>query len=240
MSGSVSLEVRGQVAVVTLANEARRNAVDLAMAQALVRAADELAGRDDIGAVMLRGAGQRAFCAGLDVTYARETGDSAQAIRAISATLDTFMARLRGLDLPSVAMLHGACYGGGLHLAIDTDFRFADDRVACAVPAIRNGLYYPIAALVRLRDLCGPTRMARLLLEGEPVGAATLLAWGVVDEVHAPEHLEQAALAFAARLAGQPRQAVRDYRAIFRAIHAGHLDEAVRLRGEALQRTAAA
>lgn len=233
MSGTALLEIRDRVAVITLANEARLNAIDLPIAQDLVRAAEQLAGRDDVGALVLRGAGERAFCAGLDTTYAKETGRPAQAIRAISGTLDDFIARLHALDLPSVALLHGVCYGGGLHLAIEADFRFADDRLACAVPALKNGLYYPVGALARLNELCGASRMARLLLEGQPLDAATLLGWGLVDEVHAQCELDAATLAFAARLAAQPRQAVREYRAIFRAIVAGDLEQAARLRGAA-------
>jgi enoyl-CoA hydratase len=239
MSGSVTLDCHGRVAVITLCNEARLNAIDLALAEGLVRAVDQLAGRSDIGAVVLRGAGRRAFCAGLDTTYAKETGNFAQAVRTISTTLDTFLAGLKALDLPSVAMLHGVCYGGGVHLAIETDFRFGDEALACAVPALKNRLYYPVAALARLRELCGPSRVARLLLEGEAVNAATLLRWGFADEVLAADALEAETLAFAGRLAAQPLAAVRDYRAIFRALADGDLEQAAGIRAAALARPAA-
>lgn len=238
MSGSVTLECRDRVAILTLRHEARLNAVDLAVAQGLVRATEELGALTGVGAVVLRGAGQRAFCSGLDTTYTRESGDRAQAIRAISATLETFMARLRQLDLPSVSMLHGVCYGGGLHLAIETDFRFADEALACAVPALKNGLYYPVTALARLRALCGPSRVARLLLEGAPMDAQTLLRWGLVDEVVPAARLEEATLAFAGRLAAQPPQAVRDYRAIFHALDEDDLERAAAIRAAALARHA--
>lgn len=235
MSGHVTVEQQGRVAVLTLSNEARLNAVDLELANGLVAAVDQLQARaGDLGAVVLRGAGQRAFCAGLDTTYVRESGDRAGTVRAISSTLNTFMARLRALDVPSVAALQGVCYGAGLHLAIEADFRFAGDTVACAVPAIRNGLYYPIAALARLRELCGASRMARLLLEGEPMPAATLLRWGLVDEVVPAAELESAALAFAARLAAQPAAGVRNYRAIFRALADDDLEAAAAIRARAL------
>jgi enoyl-CoA hydratase/carnithine racemase len=236
MSGNVQVEIAGRVAVITLCKERRLNAIDLDLARGLVDAVGGLQGRDDIGAVVLRGAGQRAFCAGLDVTYAAATGDRAQAIRAISGTLDEFMAGLKALDLPSVAMLHGNCYGAGVHLAIEADFRFADEALSCAVPAIKNRLYYPVAALTRLRELCGSSRTARLLLEGEPMDAPTLLRWGLVDEVVPAAGLEAQTLAFAARLAAQPLQAVRDYRAMFSALDRGDTARAHEIRAAALAR----
>lgn len=237
MSGSVDLQCQGRVAVITLRNEARLNAIDLELARGLVKAVRDLALRDDVGAVVLRGVGQRAFCAGLDTRYAAATGDKAHAITAVSAVLDDFSAGLKALDLPSVSMLHGICYGGGLVLALDTDFRFADDQLACAVPALKNGLYYPIPSLLRLRELCGPSRMARLLLEGEALDAPTLLRWGLVDEVRTADALEQATLAFAARLASFPLDAVRTYRAIFAAINSGDTARAAELREAALKNT---
>jgi enoyl-CoA hydratase/carnithine racemase len=210
--------------------------VDFAAGQGLVDAVRSLAGRDDIGSVVLRGAGQRAFCAGLDTKYAAATGDMAGAITAISDQLDAFGAGLKALDLPSVSMLHGVCYGGGLVLALETDFRFVDDKVACAVPALKNGLYYPIPSLQRLRDICGPSRMARLLLEGEPMDAPTLLGWGLADEVLPTAELETATMAFAARLAAHPLRAVRIYRAIFDAMQAGDTARASQLRHDAISK----
>jgi enoyl-CoA hydratase len=233
MSGSVRLELLGRVALLTMANESRLNAIDLDLARDLVATATEL-GRKQIGCVVLRGAGDRAFCSGLDLTSARESGDLRGAVRAVSGKLDNFMAQLAALELPLVAMLRGACFGAGVHLAIHCDFRFGDAGLACGVPALKNGLYYPVAALTRLQELCGAGPVARLLLEGEPAGAQTLLRWGLLDELVPAQDLEQATIAFAQRLAAQPLQGMRNYRAILAAVRQGNLERATALRAAAV------
>lgn len=239
MSGTVDLDCHERVAVLTLRQEERLNAIDLSLARALGDAVAALAGRDDVGAVVLRGAGERAFSAGMDLKYAAESGDKVSAIRGINQELERFFAGLAALDLPSVAMLRGVCYGGGVHLAIEADFRFADDTLALAIPALKNRLYYPIRALTRLRGLVGPTRTSRLLLEGSPMNAVTLQGWGLVDEVHAAAAVEARTLEFAARLAAQPLAIVRDYRAIFAALDQGDAALASQLRSAALARAQA-
>jgi enoyl-CoA hydratase/carnithine racemase len=116
------------------------------------------------------------------------------------------------------------------------DFRFAADDLKLAIPALRNGLYYPIRALDRLRLLIGRTAMSRLLLEGAPMDAATLLRWGMLDEVRPSSQLEEHTLAFAARLAAQPLDMVRDFRAMFDALDRGDRESAAAIRAAGLER----
>jgi enoyl-CoA hydratase/carnithine racemase len=233
MSGKVTLEHRDAVAILTIENSGRLNAMDDKVAAGLADGIAEAKSHAGTGALILRGAGRDAFCAGVDLKFAAEFGDRGAAFAKVGAGLDKFHADLDTLPFPSIALIHNVCYGGGLHLAVSCDFRFAATNLRMVVPAVKNGLLYPIPALDRLMRLVGPARMRRLVLEGVLMPPETLLAWGLVDALYAPDALDAAALDFAQRLAAQPKSVMPHYMKILRAVEHGDLDAAQRLRDEA-------
>jgi enoyl-CoA hydratase len=235
--GSVSTEVRGAVAIVTFDNAARRNAIDAGVAEGLAAAAAELKGREDIGALVLRGAGQQAFCSGIDLKFVEEFGNRAAGFAMLDEKLQAFARDMAALPFPSIAMLHAHCQGGGVHLAATTDFRFGDDALRLAVPAVKNRLFYPIEALERLILIVGETRTKRLLYEGEALGADTLLQWGFLERVCPAAELERTTLDYAEKLAAQPRGVIAVYQNIFRALRQGDAAKARELRAQAKTRT---
>jgi enoyl-CoA hydratase len=233
MAGKVTLDYRGEVAVMTIENNGRLNAMDDNVAAGLAASVAEAKARDGVGALILRGAGTEAFCAGVDLKFAAEFGDRGKAFAKVGAGIDAFLAGLADLPFPSIALLHGVCYGGGVHLAVSCDFRFAAASLRFAIPAVKNKLLYPIPALERLMRLVGPARTRRLVLEGAALPPATLAAWGVIDELLPADAIDDAAYAFAARLAAQPRVVVPHYMKMLRALDRNDVPEAKRLRDEA-------
>ena len=236
--GSVSTEIRGAVAIVTFDNAARRNAIDAGVAEGLAAAVAALKTREDIGALLLRGAGELAFCAGIDLKFVEESGNRAAGFAMLDERIEAFTRDMAALPFPSVAMLHAHCQGGGVHLAATADFRFGDDALKLAVPAVKNRLFYPIPALERLVAIIGETRTKRLMYEGEALDAATLLDWGFLDGVCPAAELERTTLAFAQKLAAQPRGVIATYQEIFRALRRGDPDKARELRAQAKARAA--
>jgi enoyl-CoA hydratase/carnithine racemase len=230
MPGSVTLAYDQGVAVATIENKGRLNAMDDAVAAGLADAVAQAIARGDVGALVLRGAGRDAFCSGVDLKFVAAQSDRAAGFAAVGRPLEAFHAGMAALPFPSIAMLHGVCYGGGLHLAVTCDFRFADTAVKAVIPAVKNGLHYPIPALERLLQLVGPARTRRLVLEGAPLPPETLLGWGLFDELHSPDALEAATMAFARRLAAQPRGTIPTYMKVLRALDAGDRATATSLR----------
>lgn len=233
MPGSVTLDVHDAIAIITIENKGRLNAMDDAVAAGLAAGIAEAKAKSDIGALVLRGAGSDAFCSGVDLKFAAEHSDRGTAFAKVSTHIDGFLADMADLPFPSIAMLHGVCYGGGVQLAMSADFRFAGASLRLAVPALKNGLLYPIAALERMMRLIGPSRTRRLILEGVLLPPERLLGWGLIDEIHRDDELEAATLEFAARLAAQPRAVMPHYMKILRALDVGDGAEARRLRKEA-------
>jgi enoyl-CoA hydratase/carnithine racemase len=236
--GSVATEIRDSVVVVSFDNSARMNAIDAGVAEGLAAAAAALKARSDIGALVLRGAGEKSFCSGIDLRFVEQFADRAAGFAALEETVEAFCRDMAAMPFPTIAMLHGNCHGGGVHLAATADFRFGDTGLKLSVPAVRNKLFYPISALERLVLIIGETRTKRMLYEGGPLDADTLLGWGFLDRVCPGAELERATLDYAAKLAGQPRDVVAVYQELFRALRRGDAGGARELRIQAKARAA--
>jgi enoyl-CoA hydratase/carnithine racemase len=234
MPGRVTLEFLDQVALITIENNGRMNAMDDKVAEGLAASVAEAKGHAGTGALVLRGAGRDAFCAGVDLKFAAAHAEGRGAgFAAVGSNLEIFFGHMAELPFPSVALIHGVCYGGGVHLAVTCDFRFASTSLRMAVPAVKNGLLYPIPAIERLMRLVGPARTRRLILEGVLMPPETLLSWGLVDELRPPDALDEATLDFAKRLAAQPRAVIPTYMKILNAVERVDIETAKRLRAEA-------
>jgi enoyl-CoA hydratase/carnithine racemase len=231
--GNVATEIRGAVAIVTFDNAARMNAIDAGVAEGLAAAAATLKGRKDIGALVLRGAGDKSFSAGVDLKFVEGFAKRADGFAIVEKGVESFWSDMAAMPFPTIAMLHANCYGGGVQLALSTDFRFGDGALKLCVPAVKNRLYYPVSALERMYTIIGETRTRRMMLAGEVLNAQTLLEWGFLDQVCPTGDLERETLAFAAKLAEQPRETVAVYQEIFRALGAGDMEKARELRKQA-------
>jgi enoyl-CoA hydratase/carnithine racemase len=234
--GSVATEIRGAVAVVSFDNAARMNAIDSGVAEGLAAAAAELKARKDVGALVLRGAGEKSFCSGVDLKFVEQFPNRASGFAALEEKIESFARDMAEMPFPTIAMLHAHCHGGGVHLAATADFRFGDDALRLAVPAVKNRLYYPIVALERLVLILGETRTKRLMYEGDTLDAGTLLEWGFLDRVCPAGELERVTLDHAERLAAQPRGVMAAYQEIFRALRQGDSGKARELRAQAKAR----
>jgi enoyl-CoA hydratase/carnithine racemase len=220
MAGTVQLSIDGAIATVALDNEAKRNSIDLAMCAALTGAARAIAADAALGAVVLRGAGERAFCAGGDFD-AMTKGDIAAAMRAMDAALDEAMAALARIEIPVVAAVNGPCFGAGVQMMLAADIRIAAEDARFGIPAASLGIVYPLPAIAEMLRSAGPGAAAHFLLGGAPIDAATALARGWIAEVVAKGTAVEAATALAQRIAEGPRAAARAYKAIVRGLAVG-------------------
>ena len=236
--GSVTTEIRGAVAIVGFDNAARMNAIDAGVAEGLAAAAAELKGRNDVGALVLRGAGRGSFCSGVDLKFVEHFPRRAEGFAALEGKTESFFRDMTEMPFPTIAMMFGHCHGGGVQLAASADFRFGDAPLKLSVPAVKNRLFYPISALERLVSILGETRAKRLMYEGETLNSKTLLAWGFLDRVCSSARLENETLAHAAKLAAQPREVIAAYQEIFRALRMGDAGKARELRLQAKARAA--
>ena len=156
------------------------------MVRGLPRALDQLAEDPAVRVVVLCGAGGRAFAAGVDITdFADEAGQSS--ISVFEAEYAAMLDRVRSDNRVTIAMIEGACVGGGVELALACDLRFAAEGSSFAIPAARLGLGYidvePLVATL------GAARAAEMLFTGRAFGIDELAATGLVNQVVPPTRL---------------------------------------------------
>jgi enoyl-CoA hydratase len=140
MPGSVSWRLEGTVAVLSFDNPGRLNAIDQAIANGLVQAVEEISASREAGALLIRGAGSKAFSAGIDLKYADGTGDRASAFAAIDERIERLRYLLAASELPVICMMSGVCYGCSPVLRICASLRAIcasrcrRSTTACSIP----------------------------------------------------------------------------------------------------------
>ncbi|WP_114560387.1 enoyl-CoA hydratase/isomerase family protein [Desertihabitans aurantiacus] len=218
----VLLEVEQAVATVVINRPAKLNAVTPAMAADLVTAVEWANDCDDVRAVVLTGAGTRAFSAGSDISqldaYAtpwefRNRSDYCDAVRA--------------LRKPVVAAVNGYAFGGGLETALSCDIRLASSQATFAAPEIKLGWVGGGGMSTLLATSIGASNAAWMLMTGDPVDAERALAWGLVTEVVEPEQLLDRAQQLAATIASRPPIAAETAKANLRAAFSMPQDQAI-------------
>jgi enoyl-CoA hydratase len=201
----VELTREGQLAWLTLQRPDKLNALSpelLAQATAVVR---QVAADEGICCLVLRGSG-RAFCAGADVGAMRDR-DSAQSMRHFGD--GGLWQAVEDLPQPTIAAVHGICFGGGCELALACDFRLAADNARFGQPEIKLGVIPGAGGTQRLPRLVGMTRAKELVFLGEPIDAAEAYRIGLVNRVVPAEGLTDEARRWATQLSQLPPLALR-------------------------------
>ncbi len=179
--------VAGGIARITLDNPARLNALDGATIEALGAAMRDLSADPQLRAVVLTGAGEKAFSGGVDV---QELGATTPATAREAITrLHRCIRAVRECPVPVIARVNGYCIGGALELAAACDLRIAADHARFGMPEVRLGIPSVIEAAL-LPRLMGAGRARWLLLTGELIDAAEALRWGLVERVVAVQGLD--------------------------------------------------
>jgi enoyl-CoA hydratase len=150
-------------------------------------------------ALLITGAGEKAFCAGADI--AELVGRPLAETRRGAERGQAALAKLGRLPMPSVAIINGYAFGGGLELALACTFRLATPNAKMALPEVKLGLIPGYGGTQRLPRLIGEARALEMILTGKAIDAATASAWGLVNKVIEGEPLA-AGMAFAREFSG--------------------------------------
>lgn len=210
MSHSVLLEVTARVALITLNRPDKLNAFSDEMLELLVAHIDECARREDVGAVVLTGAG-RGFCSGGDISGMGGAADNRPHVTKdyIWQTIQAFPKRLAQFDKPIIAAINGVATGGGLDLALACDLRLASHSARFAETYAKIGLLPGGGGAWFLPHLIGKAWAMELLLAADFIDADTALRIGLVNHVYPDDQLLSQAQALAQRMAHMPPLSVR-------------------------------
>lgn len=201
MGETILVKRDGPIATVVLNRPEKLNALTRPMWKRLGEVFEELSADDGLRCIVIRGAGTKAFAAGADIAeFATERANVAQAReygRFVQAAMDA-VAHCRH---PVVAMIRGACVGGGLELAAVCDLRICSESSRFGVPVKNLGLVMAYGELRGLIDLVGRASALEIVLEGRVFGVREALEKGLVNRVAADDKIEDEALAAARRIA---------------------------------------
>lgn len=235
MGEFVSVEQDGAVAVVTI-DHPPVNALSAPLLEELESELERLDADEGVRAIVLEGAGERAFVAGADISEfpslrqaASEEGGSARGIQKLGARMDA-------ARTPFVAAIHGFCLGGGLELAMCCDIRVAAEDAQLGQPEIKLGLIPGGGGTQRLPRLVGLGRAMLLNMTGDFIDARTAYEWGLVEKVVPREELLDTALGIARTIAARSPVSVAVLRELARTTRDLPLEEGLRREADGFRR----
>ncbi|MCW5575509.1 MAG: enoyl-CoA hydratase/isomerase family protein [Burkholderiales bacterium] len=201
MDGAILAARDGDIVTVTLNRPERLNALDRSMWQGLGDNLRALSADDTLRCIVLRGAGGKAFAAGADIAeFAAERADARQA-KGYGELIHATMQAVAQCQHPTVALIEGACVGGGLEIAAMCDMRICGTSSRFGVPVNRLGLTMGYGELAGLLALTGRAVALEILLEGRVFGADEAFRKGLVNRVVPDADVEKESYALARRIA---------------------------------------
>jgi enoyl-CoA hydratase/carnithine racemase len=229
------LEARdgGVVAFLTVDNRAKLNTLGRALMRDFIGKVETLASRDDLRALVLTGAGDRAFIGGASIPEmaALDRDGARDFITLVHRTCDC----LRRLPVPVIARIDGYALGAGLEVAVSCDLRVATARAKFGMPEVKVGLPSVVEAAL-IPSLIGFGRARELLMLGEIIDADTALRWGLVERVVAPQALDAEIESMLTALLSAGPHAIRQQKALMRQWETLPVDDAIAAGIDAFER----
>jgi enoyl-CoA hydratase/carnithine racemase len=176
------------IGTIVFDNPEKHNAMTGDMLAALGRVTHAFAEDPEVRAVIVRGAGDRAFVSGADIN---QLGSGEIGTPPPGAAAPAPPRRMLAVDKPVLALIHGYCIGGGVMVALATDVRICSEDAQFGIPAAKLGVGYPHEATTMLVALVGPGHAAEILFSGRRIDAAEALRIGLVNQVVPKNGLEE-------------------------------------------------
>ena len=183
-------EKDGPIGWITFNNPARRNAVSMAMWEALSDIVRDYANDDAIRVIVLKGAGDKAFVSGADISEFEEKRSSPETTRIYNQASGKANEDLMHVGKPTIAMIRGYCIGGGVSVAMSCDLRIAGEGAKFGVPAAKLGLGYEFAGVRKLVDVVGPSFAKEIFFTARQFTAQEAVTMGLVNRMVPEVQLE--------------------------------------------------
>jgi len=183
-------EKDGPIGWITFNNPERRNAVSLAMWEALADIVRDFESDKAIRVIVLKGAGDRAFVSGADISEFEEKRSSPETTRTYNEASGKATVALKHVGKPTIAMIRGFCIGGGVSVALSCDMRIASEGAKFGVPAAKLGLGYEAEGVRKLMDVVGPSFAKEIFFTARQFTAQEAVEMGLVNRLVPDGQLE--------------------------------------------------
>lgn len=195
-------ERRGRVGLLAFNRPDRHNALSPQMLIGVHETLEAWAREDEIRAVVITGAGEKAFSSGYDI-LAIPTDVTPEAARQLRDRnpLELGLGSVKSFPYPTIAMVNGHCFGGALNLALCCDLRIGADDIAVGMPPARLGVVYPCDGIAQFAEVLGMARAREVFFTGRTYREAEVQAMGLVDRLVPRSELEATTLELAEEIA---------------------------------------
>ncbi|HEX2940122.1 MAG TPA: enoyl-CoA hydratase-related protein [Rhodopila sp.] len=204
------------IAIVAFNRPERRNAFDLPMWRGLQAVMNQLSADDSLRCVVLRGAGDKAFSAGADISAFETERGTEEREAEYAHVLDESMQSIRLCQHPVVAMIMGHCLGGGAGIATMCDFRVGGENIRMGITARNLGIWYPYAEIDPIIQLAGTGVVSEMLIEGRIFNGREAYEKGLLSRVVPDDQVEAEAMALARRITEGAPLSARFHKAAIR------------------------
>lgn len=197
----IDLCVTAPMAILTICNPRHHNAMTMDMWHTLPAFMSKVEQDTTIRAIVLRGAGETAFVSGADISEFSELRARGAPARAYDQANGVAFSAIRNCSKPTIAMIRGACMGGGFGIAAACDLRYAADNATFAIPAAKLGIGYPVDAMQDIVAAIGSSASMELLYTAKTINAEEALQLGFLNQIYASDELESGTMAIAGQIA---------------------------------------
>ena len=187
---------------ITFNQPSKHNAVSYDMWTAVPQIISSFSSDDEVRVVVMKGAGDRAFVSGADISEFEDKRGSQDSIKVYDSATSTANLALKSLEKPLIAMVRGYCIGGGMGIALTADLRIASDDAQFAIPAARLGLGYGFKGIKELMGVVGPSYAREIFFTARRFSAREAKEMGLVNRVVPVDELESTTRDYAATIAG--------------------------------------
>lgn len=199
--GKVLAKIEDRIGWLIFSNPEKYNAVSLAMWEEAARVLEDFAAAKNIRAVILAGAGGKAFVSGADISRFGSERSGREAVAHYNAVTEKVYAAVHDFPKPTIALIPGYCIGGGLGLAVSCDMRIASETARFALPAAKLGLGYDFPGIQRFVDLLGPSFTKEIFFTARHFDAEEARMMGLVNRVLPDAEAEDYTRSYAAMIA---------------------------------------
>lgn len=216
--GKILCGVENHIGYLVINNAERHNAIGLAMWAAAAEAIAQMSGDDNVRALVVTGAGGKAFASGADIAKFETERSTAEAVSHYQETSGRFYHALEHFPKPTLAVIRGYCIGGGLALAICCDLRLCTSASRFGVPAAKLGVGYGYPGIKRLAQLVNVSTAKEIFFTARQFTADEALQMGLVNRVLADDELDDYALDYLRRISENAPLTMNSVKAIATAI----------------------
>ncbi len=206
----IQSEMKGEVGLLTINRPESLNALNTQVVSELDRSLHELDAKGEVKAVVLTGAGDKAFVAGGDIKEMLTLDVSAA--RTFSRNGQQMVLYIETMTKPVLAAVNGYALGGGLELALACDFIYASESARFGLPEVTLGVLPGFGGTQNLARTIGPARARELIFTGRTITAQEAFEWGIVNAVFPPAELLERTLETAARISRNGSMAIASAR----------------------------